>query len=77
MNNEKSYLTPEEYKVFNKWYNTHGPGAEGFTATLYSIKHIEFPVNRKVTEEYGIEILDDPIKTMSMSGIYNSIYIKD
>lgn len=73
----KSYLTPEEYKLFNKWYNTHGPGAEGCTAALYSIKHIEFPVNRKVTEEYGIEILDDPIKTMSMSGIYNSIYNRD
>lgn len=74
---KQSYLTKEEYKVFNKWYNSHGPGAEGCIATLYSIKHIEFPVNRKVTEEYGIEILDDPIKTMSMSGIYNSIYNRD
>ena len=52
--NNESYLTPEEYGKYIKWYYSKGPGIIGIENNIYSIKHIKFPNNRIVSEEHGI-----------------------
>ena len=56
LSNKYTYLTPEEYEDFTMWWMTKGPGKNGFTEHLKSVKHVTFPVLREVTKENGIMI---------------------